>query len=446
MMARARKDGLCLLLLGGSAFLLLGFLAARPPAFTRIDFKIVYYSASCLMRSCDPYQQASLRQVYRSEAGESPADAESLGRVEYHYVYLPTAFVVTIPFALMPFGYAHILWLTVISSTFMVAAFLIWKVGAEYAPVACGALILLLLANSEILLFVGNPGGIAVSLCIIAVWCFLESRFEAIGVLCLTVSLVLKPHDAGLVWAYFLLAGPKHRRRALQTLAVTIAVSIPAVLWVTHVSPHWPLELNYNMEFLSGHGGENDPGPATTGARGFGMMVNLQTAISVFLNNPRVYNLVAYMIGGILVLIWALKVFKAHSQICAWLALGAASALSMLPVYHRQSDLKLLMLTVPSCATLWATGRLAARLFVLANAIGIVLTGDLFWIVFDHFLSGWMRGSPPGWSLTFILAIMVPLVLLVLGSGFLFILLKRMPVPDVRSRNQSISVEPIPVQ
>lgn len=439
-------DGLCLLLLGGSAFLLLGFLGARPLAFTRIDFKIVYYSARCLLRSCDPYQEASLRQVYRSEGGESPADAESLGRVEYHYMYLPTAFVVTIPFALMPLGYAHILWLTVISSTFMVAAFLIWEVGAEYAPVACGALIFLLLANSEILIVVCNPGGIAISLCIIAVWCFLRNRFEAIGVLCLTVSLVLKPHDAGLVWAYFLLAGPEHRRRALQTLAVTIAVSIPAVLWVTHVSPHWPLELNDNMNFLSGHGGENDPGPATTGARGFGMMVNLQTAISLFVNSPRLYNLVAYIIGGTLVLVWALRVFKAHSQTHAWFALGAASVLSMLPVYHRQSDLKLLMLTIPSCAMLWATGKLAARMFVLANAIGIVLTGDLFWIVFDHFLSGWMRGSPPGWGLTFILAMMVPLVLLVLGFGYLFILLKRVAIPDLRSRNQSVSVVLMPVQ
>jgi hypothetical protein len=49
----------------------------------------------------------------------------------------------------------------------------------------------------------------------------------------------------------------------------------------------------------------------------------------------------------------------------------------MLVTYHRPYDAKLLLLTVPACAMLWAEGGTIGRLALLVNTAGIVLTGDV---------------------------------------------------------------------
>jgi len=77
-------------------------------------------------------------------------------------------------------------------------------------------------------------------------------------------------------------------------------------------------------------------------------VLDLQTVISVFRNDPRIYNPASYLICGLLLLAWIFVTVRSRpSRARVWLALAAISALSMLPVYHRQYDAKLLLLTVP---------------------------------------------------------------------------------------------------
>jgi Glycosyltransferase family 87 len=424
-------DGFYLLLLGGALFLSLGLIIERAAAVTTIDFKVVYYSARSLLRGCDPYQESSLMQVYRAEGGDNPSDTAKTRRIEGNYMYLPTAFAFTVPFAMLPFGPAHALWLTLTAASLLLAAFLMWNIGADHAPVVSGGLVFLVLANSEDLLLLGNPAGIAVSLCVVAVWCFLREKFVMAGVICLAISLILKPHDAGLVWLYFLLAGAVHRKRALHTLAVSVVLSIPAILWTTHVSPHWMQELQFNLSSLSAHGNLNDPSLATSGARGLGMMVNLQTVMSLFWDDPRIYNPASYLVGGTLVLAWAIITLKSRPRRMAnpRLALAAIAAISMLPIYHRQQDLILLLLTVPACAMLWSEGSRTGRLALLVTTTGFLLVGDLFWIIFDHLLPALAGRGFPGWAITAILVLMVPLILLLTGVFYLWIYARRALVP-----------------
>ena len=68
------------------------------------------------------------------------------------------------------------------------------------APGISDGLLCLLLAGSGLLIEVGNVAGIVVRLYAVAVWCFLRERFAYAGVLCLAIGLLVKPHDAGLVW------------------------------------------------------------------------------------------------------------------------------------------------------------------------------------------------------------------------------------------------------
>jgi hypothetical protein len=73
-------------------------------------------------------------------------------------MYLPTAFAFTVPFAMLPFEPAHVLWLTMTAASLVLAAFHTWNLGADHAPVASGVLVFLIVANSENLLFLGETG------------------------------------------------------------------------------------------------------------------------------------------------------------------------------------------------------------------------------------------------------------------------------------------------
>src|ERR1019366_4930389 len=127
-------------------------------------------------------------------------------------------FLFIAPFAMLPLATAQALWIILTGGGLILAGFLMWNLGSKYAPILSGCLIGFLLANCQLAFATGNTAGIVVGLCVVAVWCFLEDRFVLAGILCLAVSLAIKPHDAGLVWLYFLLAGGTYRKRALQTL------------------------------------------------------------------------------------------------------------------------------------------------------------------------------------------------------------------------------------
>jgi hypothetical protein len=420
-MTRARLDGLYFLLLGSLVFLLLGIAllpAARAPL---TDFRGLYYPARCLIQHHDPYMEGEVLRIYRAEQGDSPSDTVDMRQVATRNVYPPTTLFVLAPFAMLPWGPAHLLWIMLTAGSLIFASYLIWNLGADYAPILSGALIGFLLANSEVVIMTGNATGIAISLCVVAVWCFLRERFVLAGVPCLAISLAIKPHDAGLVWLYFLLAGGVYRRRALQTLFVTIAISLPGVLWVWLTAPHWMAEIHANFLAYSAPGGINDPRSASMGPEG---VIDLQSAISVFWADPRIYNPVSWLLCAAFLLVWVLVTMRFRfSPARAWLALAAISAFSMLPVYHRQYDAKLLLLTVPACAMLWAKRDCIGRLALLVSAAGLVVTGDLPWVIFLilnkslHLLTAGVLGK----ALMDTLILSAPLTLLAMSVFYLWV-------------------------
>ena len=427
-MTKARLDGLYLLLLGSVIFVLLGVIVESSAVVTTVDYKVVYYSARCLIQHIDPYQENEVLRVYQAESADRPLESEKVRQIVSRYMYLPTAFAVTVPFALLPWGPAHILWLTLTIGSVIVASFLIWNVGADFAPIVSGILIGFFLANSEVLVVLCNPAGIAVSLCVVAVWCFIRERFVPAGILCLAVSLAVRPQDAGLVWLYFLLAGGVYRKRALQTLLATLVLGLPGILWVWTVAPNWLQEWRSNILAFSVHGGINDPGPASSGGHGLGMLVNLQAVLSVFRDDPHFYNPVSYLICVPLLLLWLIVTLRSRpTPAKAWIGLAAIAALSMLPVYHHLYDSKILLLTVPACAMLWAEGGLIGWLALLVNTAGFALNGDVTWAIVLG-LIGRLHMPPSGLSEQLLIALQVfpaPLILLVIGVFYLWVYARR---------------------
>jgi hypothetical protein len=303
-----------------------------------------------------------------------------------------------------------------------------WKLGEKHSPGVSLFLLCFVLANSVVIFKTGNPAGIAVGLCIIAVWCFLEERFVPAGIVCLAFSLAIKQHDAGLVWLFFLLAGGVFRKRALQTLALTVALSLPVVLWVTYVAPHWMQELHSNLQAAAAPGGLIDLDPASA-ISGFdpSKRIDLQSAMSVFRNDPHFYITASYLACGALLLAWAIRTLGPRiSQRRAWLALAAVAPLTILITYHRCYDAKLLMLTVPACAMLWAEGGPLRWIALLVNTTGIVFTSDVpmvFLMIHVRSLSISTAGRS-GQILETVLARPVPLILLAMCIFYLWAYLR----------------------
>ncbi len=436
-MTRARLKALLWLSLCGTIPALWGFALFRA---SPSDFKGIYYGARCLLLHRDPYQAGASLNVYLTDGGVRPPPSDPLFQIMTRQVYLPTGFLIAVPFTLLPWGPSHPLWMIFSEASLVFAAFLVWDLASIYAPRISLVLICFLVANSEVLFLSGNAAGITVSLCAVAVWCFVKNRFVTAGVLCLVLSLLIKPHDSGVVWFYFLLAGGSYRKRALQTLALTFVLSVPAFLWVTHVAPHWMQELHSNLALYEAPGGLNDPRSDAFTSHGPAMVIDLQAAISVFQRDSRIYNPVSYFVCGILLLVWSVATLRSQvSPARTWLALATVAALTMLMTYHRPYDAKLLLLTVPACAMLWAEGRPIRWLALLMTTLGIWFTSDIS-LTLHIMLTESQSLSPVTWPAKIMMVLLirpVPFILLLVSVFYLWVYVRHtrksveVPAPDV---------------
>ena len=171
-------------------------------------------------------------------------------------------------------------------------------------------------------------------------------------------------------------------------------------------------------------GGFNDPGPTALDPRFHGaILVSLQSAISLFRDDAQFYNPLSYLIGGLLLAIWfVIGVRSRFSPSLAPMALASISALSMLPVYHRQHDLGLLLLTVPACALLWSQGKFVGRCALFITAGAAIFLNNLI-LQFLAIVSAPICAAASGFSckmLALLLTRPAPIVLLALAVFYLW--------------------------
>jgi hypothetical protein len=427
---RARTDAHYLMALGSIAFLLIGLVIISVRRTDLMDVRSAYISAQCFTQHCDPYKQSDLLRTYIASSGALPTDnqgIETLG-FETQNLYLPTTLAVVAPFALLPYEPARLLWVLLTAAAYLLACWLMWNAASEKSPLLSAAMIAFYLANSGSLISTSNAGALSLSLCVISAWCFVRDRFVAAGIVCMALSLALKPHESGLVWLFFLVLGGRYSKRALQSLAILALIAVPAFLWAYHTSPQWIHELRANMQAHYAPGGIDDPGPAAALNRGTFVITDLQAIISFFVNDPSFYNRASY---AICLTLLAVIVFATRKSVLTaeriWIGLAAIAALSMLPVYHRQYDAKLLILTLPAFASLWAAGGRLAKIALLVQAGGLLFTSDLPWAFFRALITHLQvpTTGAPGKVLIAILSFPVPLVLLLMCSFYAAIYSRR---------------------
>jgi hypothetical protein len=372
-MSHMSRDGLYLLLLGMAVFFMVGSAAAYTAGWGMADFEGYYYPAKCLLQDGDPYKTGDVLRVIQRERHVKSIEETMAISIATHSVHPPSEFVLTVPLSLLPHSLAEAIWFLANAVTLSVAAFLVWRWGTEVqAPTLSGVLAGVVLANSAMPIAGGNAAGIAVGLAIIATWCFSVDRCSGLAVVCLALSLMLKPHDAGLIWLFLLFSKGTFRKRALQVLGLVSGLSIPIVVWLFHNAGNWPRELEDNLAFLGAPGQINDPNLSNS-------MINLQMATSLLTPNPEIYNAVTYAVCGILWLFWASKAIRSRPTVAGTrLALAALAPLSLLVVYHRTTDATLLLLCVPALAAIWAIESGVIRNLAIGLAFAAILsTGDL---------------------------------------------------------------------
>jgi len=417
---KAQSDGFLLVCLGALMFVALGFLLLISRKDQGLDFRIAYSTARCLIEHRDPYNQGELLRVYEENGGTLPQGGIETLRSEALYIYLPTIFVATVPFLVFPMQVAYVVWTALASIAFLVAAAMMWDVGKQHAPLLTGALLCFYLANSGTLISTGNAASLALSLAIIGAWCILRERWNIVGILCMALSLAIKPHDAAFIWLGLVLCGGVFRRRAFESAAVTICTTLPFVVRTWRIAPQWMQEMRAHIAILSAHGAVSDPGPATVLNRGTLTLTNLQAVFSLLRDTPAFYNAASYLVcGAIAVVAIVLTVRRQPGKNARWLGMAFAAAFTLLPVYHRQYDAKLLVLTIPACAMLWSQRSRFSRTALTVTVLGLLVTADLPWAFYLAFTSRLQLSGVAARLYLFSLAATVPLTVMMVALFYL---------------------------
>jgi hypothetical protein len=133
--------------------------------------------------------------------------------------------------------------------------------------------------------------------------------------------------------------------------------TLGSVAWFARAptTSHWRTELQANLKGNASPGNVNDPVLANREADS---IADLQALFGTVDADPKVYNLAAVAVTGGLLLLWAWPVLRLReSRTRHLLALAAIACLTLMPIYHRQYDTRLLLLLFPATALLLRTRR-----------------------------------------------------------------------------------------
>jgi hypothetical protein len=329
---------------------------------------------------------------------------------------------------MLPVSVGGAIWLCLLIAIFVTGVIAAWDLNKGQARGISLLLIAILVFGCEITFATANTAGIVIGLCVIATWCFLKNRFVMAGTVFLAVALAIKPHDSGFIWLFFLLSGATYRKRALRAFLMTACIGIAAILWVGYVAPSWMHDWSTNLATISGPGGLNNPGPKSLTGNTAAMVVSLQAFFAMFRDEPRFYNLASYLICGALLAIWAVTAFRMRpSNKGTLFALAAVAPLTMIVTYHRAYDAKLLLLSIPACAILWAERSSVRWPAFLATTLGIITTGDISLAIIVN-LNKNLYGNESGVLAQALKALAIrpaSIALLLMGVLYLYIYVRR---------------------
>lgn len=319
-----------------------------------IDLVNIYAGARCLFHGCNPYDTSQLEQQYFQSGGRADELAPWENEVP---MYPPSTLMALSPLTLLRFPEARVLWFLLNGCLFVTSAGMILSVCPRSHRWFSTILISLLLVSIGLPLALGNPAIFAISLLIIGCYFLFRSRFLPLGAFLLMLSVAAKPQIGVLIVLYLLVKGI-HRRYVVAAMAGALALLLTAglILSLQPRSTGWTSTLSSDISASMEPGGINDPEPANSHAI---TLINLQAITSVFFPDAREYNAIAYAVLLVLLAVLIAVVLRTNAcQEIYFLSIGALSALSLMPVYHRIPDARLFLISIPAVAIVYQKRRL----------------------------------------------------------------------------------------
>jgi hypothetical protein len=315
------------------------------------DFISPYSGARCLLHGCDPYAQTDLQAQYVAAHGSLSALDERHNWNVLLPVYPPSTFLLIAPLTIFDYPTAQAIWFYTGALLFCIATGLLtYFVEREmqwlYLLLAA---VMLWSANTDFLLGPGQPSTFAIAFTALAVWAFYKTDAKWLGVIFLALGLAMKPHMAIAVFL-FLLLRKGLKREAIAAGALAILLLGAAIVWL-QISMHsfaWFANFQHAVSVGIAPGGTNEPSPANPS----GMhIINIQTIVSIWASSPHVYGLISLLLVVAIGALWLWTYLKAGNTIPSpqsdLFAMAGLLCLSLLPVYHRDYDARLLLLTIP---------------------------------------------------------------------------------------------------
>lgn len=371
-------------LLAAGLFLLRGPLRASSGYVN--DFAAPYTATRLWLQRRNPYDSSAFFPTWH-DAG-APKGKVAGNPSGTHPVYPPPTLVVLIPFALMPWPIA-VKALTFLSTVLYLAAlpFLAsflpgtWRDPIKPTFLAFG----LALAPTHSGLHVTNVACLAATLLFLAIYSLLkssENRANLTAIICLTLSICLKPTLGLLLIPYLLWA------RAWRTLAATVAIS--AAITAASLYPLlslgsvWLSSLRENIAVVFTNGGAADVSEQSLLRFD---RIDLQLPLYALLHSRTGASVLAALIAATLLLLWSQSKpdISNHPASGATLdqhilQIAALLSIGLLPFYQRYYSAMIVLLPV-----LWAlrtlshpASRVTRRWVLILSSIFLINTEAIF--------------------------------------------------------------------
>jgi hypothetical protein len=332
------------------------------------DFVPVYAGARCLVHGCDPYDTSQLEPEF-FQAGGQPSDLPSW-QIDVP-VYPPSTFLALAPLALLRFPVARLVWFLLNGCLFAIAAGLTLSICPPPHRWLATIMVSFFVLTAGILLVLGQPAVFAISLVVIGSCLFLRGRFVPLGAFLFFLRLAVKPQIGGFIVLYFLAQRIYWRYAAVALAGAALLLLCASLVLGRHPrSAGWASTLRANLSATLSPGGSADPRPANPQAIGD---ENLQALTSIFMAKAGQFNAAAYAIflalfgAGMLVVLRANRGPELHM-----VALGALSILTLMPVYHRFYDTRLLLLSVPAVVMVFQRRRVLGTVIAVLTVLTAV--------------------------------------------------------------------------
>lgn len=334
--SRASRQRIWLVLLVLAAI----YFAVRGPwraLFDSGDFLTLISAARCWLHGMNPYAPTDL--LAAGHAAGAPVSEEQFRIVPS--VYLPMAYPVLAPFALLPWPVAKIAWLCCLLALTLAAGRLVVRM--TKAPAAAIWAALLAFAPLQTGISKGQP---SVAVCALIVFSLAFENPYAAGAM-LGVALCLKPQ---LALGFLLLAGGV--RQWSKALAALGTAAVLGIIGMVHLHRMAVQTLHANLAAVSAPAGLNSGSPANPFRF---QLITIDTLIPGALHSTPVILVVSLLIA-------AISGFAALRSRGARLAIAVVAGATILLGYHRFYDAQVLWLGIPAIPLLarrWSLALLA---------------------------------------------------------------------------------------